>query len=130
MNSSHESGKESKAGSFRDIQSRSPATNNETATSGKLVRVDFIVRDADGLSVQADQESFSAVIGCGQLLPRIEGVLIGLGVGDRATLRLQPKEGFGDRDAAKVIEFERDEFPPDVAAGDHFEAEQDGGAVV
>ena len=89
-----------------------------------------MLRDADGINVHADQDSFSAVIGSGQLLPRIEGALIGLSVGERATLRLRPSEAFGERDAAKVIEFDRDEFPPDVAAGDHFEAEQDGGAGV
>jgi FKBP-type peptidyl-prolyl cis-trans isomerase 2 len=113
-----------------DIQSRLPTDIAETVAIGKLVQVDFILRDAEGLNVQADQSSFSVVIGSGQLLPRIEGALIGLGVGDRATLKLQPNEAFGQRDAAKVIEFDRDEFPSDVVAGDHFEAEQDGGAVV
>ncbi len=129
MNNSDRSDKESGVSSD-DSESRSPAPKHETAAIGKLVQVDFLLRDADGINVQADQDSFSAVIGSGQLLPRIEGALIGLSVGERATLRLQPKEAFGDRDAAKVIEFDRDEFPPDVAAGDHFEAEQDGGAVV
>ncbi len=116
-------------GSSNDIQSGS-STVAEAVTKGKLVKVDFILRDVEGQSVQGDQSSFTTVIGSGQLLPRIERALIGLGVGDRATLKLQPKEAFGERDAAKLIEFDRDEFPPDVVAGDHFEAEQDGGAVV
>jgi FKBP-type peptidyl-prolyl cis-trans isomerase SlyD len=130
MVSSNGSDEESKdVGRSDEIQVPLPA-GTETATTGKLIQVDFILRDAEGQSVQADQSSFSVIIGSGQLLPRIEGALIGLSVGDRATLKLQPKEAFGERDAAKVIEFDRDEFPSDVVAGDHFEAEQDGGAVV
>jgi FKBP-type peptidyl-prolyl cis-trans isomerase 2 len=131
MTSSNGSDKYSEdIGGAESAQTPSLTAIPESVAIGKWVQVDFILRDAEGRNIEADQRSFTAVIGSGQLLPQIEDGLIGLGVGDRTILKLQPNEAFGQRDAAKVVEFDRDEFPPDVVAGDHFEAEQDGGAVV
>ena len=102
----------------------------EIVAPDKAIEVEFLLTDEDGAIVLTDQSSFSVVVGAGQLLPQIETGLLGLRVGARKKIRLEPKHAFGQRDAAKVVEFDRDEFPADVQGGDHFEAEQEGGGVL
>jgi FKBP-type peptidyl-prolyl cis-trans isomerase SlyD len=52
-------------------------------------------------------------------------------VGDVVTISLAPKEAFGHRDPARVLEVSSDDFPPDVQPGDRFEVEnEDGGILV
>jgi len=104
--------------------------NHKLVTPGSKIRVDFVVADEAGIVVQTDKNAFEVVIGFRQLLPQIEGVLIGARIGQTKTVKLQSREAFGERDPAKIIEFDRDEFPADVAAGDHFEAEQEDGTIL
>ena len=113
-----------------EISSGSPTLDDEVVRPGRLIHVEFRLWDEQGLNVQTDQHSFEAIMGLGLLLPKIESTLIGLHPGDRLCIRLGPKEAFGEWNAEKIIEFDRAEFPPDVAAGDHFEAEQDEASVL
>lgn len=114
------------AGSNRE----SRADNAGLVAPGKAVEVTFTLRDEEGCLVQTDQDSFDVVIGARRLLPQIESGLLGLQVGEQRTIRLKPNEAFGRRDADKVIDFDRDEFPSDVKQGDHFEAEDENGGVL
>lgn len=104
--------------------------DNDIIRPGSKVHVDFTVSDEEHATVQTDRSSFEVVVGFGQLLPQIEHTLLGMREGEKRTLVLAPHEAFGERDQAKVVEFDREEFPPDVVAGDHFEAEQENGAIV
>ena len=104
--------------------------NHTLVTPGSKIRVEFVVADEAGIVVQTDKNAFDVVIGFRQLLPQIEGILIGARIGQTKSVRLQAREAFGERDPAKIIEFDRDEFPSDVAAGDHFEAEQEDGTIL
>ena len=103
---------------------------NEIVKPGSKVQVDFTLADAEHASIQTDKNSFDVVAGLGQLLPQIEATLMGLRIGESRTLELKAHEAFGERDPGKIVEFDRDEFPEDVAAGDHFEAEQEGGSII
>ena len=103
---------------------------NEIVKPGSRIQVDFTLADAEHASVQTDKSSFEVVVGLGQLLPQIEATLMGLRIGESSTLELKALEAFGERDPGKIIEFDREEFPEDVAAGDHFEAEQEGGTLI
>ncbi len=117
-------------GSLDDSNSKLQTGDVRLVAPGNAVEVSFTLRDEEGTLVQTDQESFNAVVGSRQLLPQIELGLLGLHVGERKKIRLKPSEAFGHRDAAKIVEFDRDEFPPDVGQGDHFEAEQESGGVL
>jgi len=103
---------------------------DEIVKPGSKVQVDFTLADAEHASIQTDKSSFDVVVGFGQLLPQIEATLMGLRIGESRTLELKAHEAFGERDPGKIVEFDRDEFPEDVAAGDHFEAEQEGGSII
>ena len=117
-------------GSFSSSNSKVQTGDLGVVALGKAVEVSFSLRDEEGTLVQPDQESFNVIIGSRQLLPQIEAGLLGLHVGERRKIRLEPSEAFGNRDPAKIVEFDRDEFPPDVGQGDHFEAEQENGGLL
>ena len=97
---------------------------------GSKIRVDFALSDEEGVVAQTDKNAFDVVIGFGQLLPKIETLLLGARKGETKVLQLNAAEAFGERDPSKIVEFDRDEFPKDVTAGDHFEAEQEAGAIL
>ncbi len=70
------------------------------------------------------------MFGYGELLPAAEQAIQGLRVGERRSLELGPEQAYGRRDQQAIIEVDREDFPPDVAPGDRFEAESAGGGVV
>ncbi len=119
-------------GSLGSIEKSASISEKDDAVvePGQVVQLDISVWDDLGCEVQADHRKIDVIIGAGQLLPDIEGALVGLRRGDRRRVRLSPNEAFGEHDAGKVVEFDRDEFPPDVAAGDHFDAERDEGGLL
>jgi FKBP-type peptidyl-prolyl cis-trans isomerase 2 len=106
----------------------SPTLDIGTVAPGHIVEVAFVLRDEDGTLVDTDQDHFTFTVGSGQVLPQIEQGLLGLRTGETKTVRLKATEAFGKRDASNVVDFDRQEFPPDVKEGDHYEAEQVDGA--
>ncbi len=99
---------------------------------GMFARLSYRVFDAEQELVdESDPASpMPVVVGYGQLLPALERALDGLAAGERCTAVLAPRDAYGSRDPHAIIEVDRADFPPDVAAGDRFEAERDDGAVV
>ncbi len=93
-----------------------------------LVSVGYSVFDADGELVESS--TLDAVFGCGDLLPAVERVIAGLVEGEQRTLELPPEQAYGQRDPQAIIEVDREDFPPDVAPGDCFEAESARGGMV
>ncbi len=120
--------KQKDPGHCDDSDTGSPTLDIGTVAPGYIVGVAFVLRDEDGTLVNTDQDHFTFTVGSGQLLPQIEQSLLGLRTGETRTIRLKATEAFGQRDAGKVVDFDREEFPPDVKEGDHFEAEQVDGA--
>jgi FKBP-type peptidyl-prolyl cis-trans isomerase SlyD len=94
---------------------------------GVWVRLRYRVFDAEGEALESEAVEMGCVFGHGALLPGLEVALSGKRAGSRCTVELAPKDAFGRRDPARRIEVARDEFPPDVAPGDRFDAEQEDG---
>jgi len=93
-----------------------------------LVGVRYSVFDAEGDLVETS--TLEAVFGYGELLPAAEQAIQGLRAGERRSLELDPEQAYGRRDQQAIIEVDREDFPPDVVAGERFEAESAGGGVV
>ena len=102
-------------------------TPNLVIDAQKVVRLAVILRDELGETLPTDNSSLEVLTGFGQLLPHVEQSILGLAVGEKCVLELMPIEAFGERDEAKVVEFDRDDFPEGVAQGDSFDAEGDDG---
>jgi FKBP-type peptidyl-prolyl cis-trans isomerase SlyD len=94
---------------------------------GVWTRLRYRVFDAEGEALEAEAVETGCVFGYGVLLPALERALEGKTAGARCSVALNPKDAFGKRDPARCLEVERTEFPPDVAPGDRFDAEQDDG---
>lgn len=92
------------------------------------VSIRYRVFDEEGELI--DESSLDAVFGYGELLPAVETAIQGLREGDERSLELSPDQAYGHRDPRAIIEVDRDDFPPDVAPGQRFEAESAGGGVV
>ena len=95
-----------------------------------LATLRYRVFDAEGAPVDAEEQRVTFVFGYGQLLEPIEAALEGLGVGATRSIGLPPERAFGKRRPDAVLEVDREEFPPDAAPGDRFEAENEHGAVI
>lgn len=91
------------------------------------VRLRVIIRDAEDAPVQDEATEAECVFGYGALLPALEEAIQGMEQGARKQVTLKPEDAFGERDPKAVLEVLRDEFPPDVAEGDVFDAEEDDG---
>jgi FKBP-type peptidyl-prolyl cis-trans isomerase SlyD len=95
-----------------------------------VVSIGYAVFDAEGERVGTSDEPLEVVFGYGQLLPELEQAIEGMSAGQSKTVRLRPEQAYGRRDPAAIVEVERDEFPPDVAPGDRFEAETETGDLI
>ncbi|MCC6898271.1 MAG: FKBP-type peptidyl-prolyl cis-trans isomerase [Polyangiaceae bacterium] len=95
-----------------------------------VVTLSYEVFDAEGELVGGSDGPCSVVFGFGELLPQVERAIEGATPGEPRTVRLGPKQAFGERDPRAVVEFDPAEFPADVAPGDSFEAEGEGGEVI
>ncbi|HEX6766829.1 MAG TPA: peptidylprolyl isomerase [Polyangiaceae bacterium] len=94
---------------------------------GVWTRLRYRVFDAEGEALEANAVETGCVFGYGALLPALEAALEGKPAGFRSSIELAPKDAFGNRDPSLQLEVSREEFPPDVAPGDRFEAEQSDG---
>ncbi|MCC6666410.1 MAG: FKBP-type peptidyl-prolyl cis-trans isomerase [Polyangiaceae bacterium] len=107
-----------------------PASSQYQVGPEIVVTLSYEVFDADGELVGGSDGPCSVVFGFGELLAQVERAVEGAVPGESRTVRLSAQQAFGERDPKAVIEFDRAEFPADVAPGDSFEAEGEGGDVV
>jgi len=94
---------------------------------GVWTRLSSRTFDAEGEPLDPEPVVTACVFGYGALLPGLEAALEGKRAGARCSVELKPKDAYGERDPNLCLEVERGEFPPDVAAGDRFDAERDDG---
>jgi FKBP-type peptidyl-prolyl cis-trans isomerase SlyD len=94
---------------------------------GVWTRLRFSLFDAEGEQVEGTPAEVGAVVGYGMLLPGVEANVEGLSAGDTKTFELDAAEAYGRRDPRAEVEFERSEFPADVAEGDRYEVEREDG---
>ena len=97
---------------------------------GMHVVLSYRVFDEEGEALHEAPDELALVIGYGGLLPAIEERLEGMRQGDERTIELSPERAFGRRNPKAVVEVDKAEFPPDVAPGDRFDAEDADGRPV
>jgi FKBP-type peptidyl-prolyl cis-trans isomerase SlpA len=83
---------------------------------GSTVRMHYTLALENGTVVDgtAEDEPLRFTMGDGTLVEGLELALFGLKAGDRQTLRLDPREAFGPRDATNVHALPRAEFPAEM----------------
>ena len=85
-------------------------------TEGKVVHIHYTLKDDAGevLDSSAGQEPLAYLHGAGNIIPGLESELEGKTVGDKLTVAVAPKDGYGVRNEALVQEVSRSVFPDDV----------------
>ena len=97
---------------------------------GVWARLAYRVFDAEGELVEGAGGEIGFVFGYGTLLPALESALEGLAAGTARRIELSPRDAYGERKPALEMEIAREDFPPDVTAGDRFELEREDGTEV
>jgi FKBP-type peptidyl-prolyl cis-trans isomerase SlyD len=89
---------------------------------GKVVKLDYELKDADGQQLEDDGAQLEYLHGgYGGIFPKVEEVLEGKAVGDEMSLTLEPDDAFGEYDAELLRVEPRERFPNEVEVGMRFE---------
>lgn len=94
----------------------SPALAGEaTVAPGKKVTIQFSVATEDGTiqhQVGPNDPPFTFVVGGDDLIQGLQDALIGMKVGEKKKVTLQPKDAFGPHDPKMVAKVPRAHLPP------------------
>lgn len=82
-----------------------------------VVGLTWTLCDAQGEVLDETQDPIDFLVGGQDLLPKLEEALMGLQVGEKTLVRLQPQEAFGDYDEQLVFLELRKLFPKDLEVG-------------
>lgn len=93
---------------------------------GSLVSLDVSLYDAQGNLLEQSDEPLVYLAGHDDILPGIEGALMGKVPGDRVALQLEPEDAFGDYDPDLVILVPVEDLGEGVAVGMRVEGESAG----
>jgi FKBP-type peptidyl-prolyl cis-trans isomerase 2 len=91
------------------------------AQDGDTVDVHYIGTFDDGEQFDSSYERdvpLTVTLGTGGVMPGFEDAVLGLGVGERVTVRIEPAEAYGERDESRIVEVPYAPSQEDVAVGD------------
>jgi len=88
----------------------------QTISEGKVVQLSYSLTNTKGeLLDRADRnEPFTYLHGASQIVPGLEGALVGLKTGDTKKVKVEAAEGYGEVDADLQLTVKRTQFPADV----------------
>ena len=100
---------------------------------GKSVIVHYTGRFEDGTvfdtSLTEGREPINATLGLGQLINGFEKGLVGMSVGEKKTIDIEPEEGYGEYLDGLVTIVEKSRVPEGVQVGDVLSSESDRGTI-
>ncbi len=122
----------------------SPPVRDETPTATPSPASPRIARDGDTVSVHYrgtldNGEMFdtsrgstplSFTVGAGQMISGFDAAVRGMALGETKTVRLEPKDAYGERSDDLIIDVPRDVAPTGVAVGDKVRLNSGAPAVV
>lgn len=87
---------------------------------GRLVTLDYVLKDADGTLLEDSENSgpMRFIFGANQTLPMIEKAVFGLEPQARVVQDIPAAEAFGEHDEDRIIEVPRANLPPDASVGE------------
>jgi FKBP-type peptidyl-prolyl cis-trans isomerase SlyD len=102
-----------------------------TVEDGKVVSIEYVLRDSEGRELDRSREGEPLVYlhGARNIVPGLEEALTGKSAGDRVEVRVPPEKGFGPKGKVKPQAVLRSRFPEEaqVVKGARFVAEGPGG---
>lgn len=89
---------------------------NQTVTIGKVVSIDYVLKDAAGNQVEATGEDkpFFYLHGARNIVKGLEDALEGKAPGDTLEVTVPPEKGYGTKRASKTVRLLRSNFPAEA----------------
>ena len=89
---------------------------------GKVVTLDYELRDCDGEALESDNARMAYLHGgYGGIFPKVEAALEGKDIGHELSITLDPEDAFGEYDAELLRVEPRERFPKELEVGMQFE---------
>ena len=88
----------------------------QEAKSGNQVKVHYHGRLQDGTTFDssAGRSPLEFEIGAGQVIKGFDDGVLGMKEGDKKTIHIPVEDAYGEKSEDMIIEFPRDQFPPDM----------------
>ena len=106
----------------------------KTVQNGDSVKVNYTGRLEDGSvfdsSLTEGREPLAAVLGQGQLIKGFESGLMGMSIGDKKTVEIEPSEAYGEVIEGMVNDVPLENLPENVKVGDKLQGMTDRGPVM
>jgi peptidylprolyl isomerase len=86
------------------------------AKSGDKVKLHYTgkVKDGEVFGTSRDREPLEFSIGSGSMIRGVEEGIIGMEIGDRRSIEIEPDEAFGPRREELTVDMKKSEFPGDM----------------
>jgi FKBP-type peptidyl-prolyl cis-trans isomerase 2 len=105
----------------------------EQIKNGDSVSVNYTGRLEDGTifdtSLTEGREPLTTTLGQGQLIPGFENGLMGMSVGEKKTIELEPKDAYGFVNPEMISEVPLTQVPENVKAGDMLQGQNQYGPI-
>lgn len=84
--------------------------------SGSIVKLQYTLKDADGVVLDSNKEKEPATFthGQGQIVPGLEEALMGMRAGDEKHVTVKPEKAYGMEDPTAVTEVPKEAIPKDA----------------
>ena len=88
----------------------------QEAKSGNQVKVHYHGRLQDGTTFDSSEgrSPLEFEVGAGQVIKGFDDGVLGMKEGDKKTIHIPVEEAYGEKSEDMIIEFPRDQFPPDM----------------
>src|ERR1043166_4186138 len=88
----------------------------QKANEGDKVKVHYEgrLRSGETFDSSAGREPLEFTVGAGQMIKGFDEGVRGMEVGDKKTVEINADDAYGQREEGNVIEFPKDQFPPDM----------------
>jgi FKBP-type peptidyl-prolyl cis-trans isomerase 2 len=105
----------------------------EQIKNGDSVSVNYTGRLEDGTifdtSIQEGRTPLTAKLGEGQLIPGFESGLIGMSIGEKKTIEIEPQDAYGEVNEMMIQEVNLNQVPENVKVGDMLQGQNQYGPV-
>lgn len=105
----------------------------EQIKNGDSVSVNYTGRLEDGTifdtSIQEGRTPLTAKLGEGKLIPGFESGLIGMSVGEKKTIEIEPSDAYGEVNEGMIQEVALTQVPENVKVGDMLQGQNQYGPV-
>ena len=83
---------------------------------GDVVKVHYTGKLSNGEQFDSSvgREPLEFTVGAGQMIKGFDAAMPGMNLGDKKTISIAPEDGYGPRSEEAIIEFPKENVPPDM----------------